>query len=305
MRVSISELFSGVYDSQWSEAEGIVQSVDKLGADALVLIASGSYTFRVSLPGLGDQPLPTHLVDARVRMVGACVTIYNEKRQLLGISLRVPGWDQVTVVEPAGADAGTLPVHAINTLMQFSPGKVAGHRVRLQGTAILQQATGSIYLKDATGGIVVRTSQTLAVVPGDRLDVAGFAAKGDYLPELRSAVVLKTTRGVPAVPAPVTTDEAMSGNYHAQLVQIEAYLLDQTQRGSERMLTLQAGTRTFTASIENTASDSGLAAVRPGSLVKLTGVCSRRPGREYRGRPAGPDPWAFGSCCGRPTTSPC
>ena len=273
VRVPINELFSGAYDSQWSEAEGIVQSVDKQGADASLFIASGAYTFRVTILGLGNQPLPTHLVDAKVRMVGAVVTTFNEKRQLLGISLRVPGWDQVTVVEPAGADAAALPVQAINTLMQFSPGKAAGHRVRLQGTAILQQANGSIYLKDATGGIVVRTSQTLAVVPGDRLDIVGFVAKGDYLPELQSAVVLTTARGVPAVPAPVTTDEAMSGNYHAQLVQIEAYLLDQTQRSSERMLTLQAGTRTFTASIEDTASASGLAAVRPGSLVQLTGVC--------------------------------
>jgi signal transduction histidine kinase/DNA-binding response OmpR family regulator len=273
VRVPINELFSGAYDSQWSEVEGIVQSVDKQGADASMFIASGSYTFRVNLPGLGNQPLPTHLVDAKVRMAGACLTLFNEKRQLLGISLRVPGWDHVTVVEAAGADPRDLRVHAINTLMQFGPSSGAGHRVRLQGTAILQQANGSIYIKDATGGVVVRASQTIAVVPGDRLDVVGFAAKGDYLPELRSAVVLTTTRGVPAAPALVTTTEAMSGNYHAQLVQMEAYLLDQTQRGSERILTLQAGPRTFTASIENTSSASGLAAIRTGSLLQLTGVC--------------------------------
>ena len=273
VRVPITELFSGAYDSQWSEAEGIVQSVDRQGDDASLLIANGSYTFRAFVPGLGNQPLPTGLVDAKVRVVGACRTTFNDKRQLLGISLQLPAWKQLTVLEPAGADAGSLPVHAINTLMQFGPGNAAGHRVRLQGTATLQQSNGSIYLTDATGGVLIRTPQKLSVVPGDRLDVVGFAAKADYLPELRNAVVTKIGEGLPSAAAHVTVDEALSGSYHAQLVRIEAQLLDQAQRGTERVLTLHAGSRTFTASVENPLIADGIPAIRPGSVVRVTGVC--------------------------------
>jgi hypothetical protein len=41
LRAEISELFSGNYDSQWVETDGIVQSVGRQGANAYLSIVSG------------------------------------------------------------------------------------------------------------------------------------------------------------------------------------------------------------------------------------------------------------------------
>ena len=103
IRVPLNELFTGRYDSQWVEAEGIVQAVDRQNTSAILSIVSGPYSYRVLLTNFGDQPLPTHLVDTKVQIRGACATNFNEKRQLLGIRLQTPG---LSIRDGAGTGSG-------------------------------------------------------------------------------------------------------------------------------------------------------------------------------------------------------
>ena len=231
---TLSALFTGAYDSQWVQAEGIVQTVTRQGRDARLSVVNGKYTFVVEM-SLGDHPLPSHLIDARVRVSGACGAVFNERRQLLGVRLIVPEPKYITVLEHGVADPWSLPIQPIKTLMQYSPDKAGGHRVRMQGIATLQSATGAIYIKDPTGGLVVHTQQNLAVKPGDRVDVVGFPTPGDYLPTLDDAIVQTHDAGPPTPPVYVTLGEAMGGNYHAELVQMEATLLDQVVNSTGRV----------------------------------------------------------------------
>jgi signal transduction histidine kinase/CheY-like chemotaxis protein len=277
--VPLSELFSGRYDSQWVQAEGIVQAVARQGSSVFLTMASGPYSFKAKLVDLGG-PLPTWLIDSKVRVRGACASVFNDKRQLLGIRIAVPDLRQLTVMERAPADARALPVRMINTLMQFNPENLAdGHRVRIQGVASLRDADGTLYVTDATGGLAIHADRTSTAKPGDRLDIVGFAALGDYLPELWNATVQNQTPGPAPVPAYVTIDEALSGNYHAQLIELEAYLLNQSNNASDRVLTLRAGRRTFNALMGNGSTALNLASIRPGSLVRVTGVCLVEPER--------------------------
>ena len=129
-RLSLENLFSGVQDSNWVEAEGIVQTVKNDAEHALLGIVSGSRKFKALVPGFATGKLPTHLVDSRVRIRGACGTLFNGKRQLIGIQIFVPGIDYVTVEEPAPVNSFDIPVRPINTLLRFTPGESVGHRVR-------------------------------------------------------------------------------------------------------------------------------------------------------------------------------
>jgi signal transduction histidine kinase/CheY-like chemotaxis protein len=277
VRVPLGDLFSGQYDSQWVEAEGVVQSVGMQGPRAFLLIREGPYTFRAILRDLAGEPLPEHLIDAKVRVRGACASIFNERRQLLGIRLHVPALSFVTVVEPASSDLLALPVEALNTLMRFNPGKSPGHRVRMRGIATLQRSNGTVFINGAAGGLAVHLRHNLPVAPGDRLDVVGFAAAGDYLPMLTEAVVLTQEHGPAPSPVYIIPDEALGGNYHAQLVQMEAYLVDQSVRSTELVYRLRIGRHTFNAFLENIPGAVALAAVPTGSLVAVTGVSLAEP----------------------------
>ena len=267
VRLPLSDLFTGQYDSQFVQAEGIVQSVGPWGAGVYLALVSGPYSFRVFLAD-GSGGLPSALVDTKIRVRGACGAIFNERRQLLGIRVQVPGLKYITVLEPAPADSFALPVQPVNTLMHFSPGSIVGHRVRMQGIATLRRASGVVYIKDNTGGLVIHTLGNVPVNAGDRLDIVGFATPGDYLPELRSAVIQKQEPGVPPPAVHITADEAQSGNYHAQLVQMEAVMVDQTQNSAERVLNLRSGRRTFNAFLENTSDAQNLNARTSGVYLR-------------------------------------
>jgi signal transduction histidine kinase/CheY-like chemotaxis protein len=270
---TLDELFSGLHDSNWAEAEGVVQTVSSDDAHIMIGMVSGSHKFMVLVPAVANQPLPAQLIDARVKVRGVCGTIFNEKRQLIGIQILAPRLDQIAVLERAPAEAFALPVQPINTLMRFTPGQSVGHRVRVQGIVTLQRPGGLIFIKDETSGLAIQTQPDTRVEPGERVDVVGFAAAGDYTPVLQDAILQKLNAGAAPVAALITPEEALSGNFDSQLVQIEANLLDRMGSTTEQVLTLQAGKYTFNAFLENGRSTEALTALRNGSLIQLTGVC--------------------------------
>jgi signal transduction histidine kinase/CheY-like chemotaxis protein len=279
--LSIDDLLSGRYDSDWVEAEGIVQTVTYEDGHTFLVIVSGAHKFQALIPRTISENLPTHLVDARIRIRGACGTVFNERRQLLGIQLFVPSLEYISVIEQPTADTRSVPVQPANALMGFTPGESVGHRVRVQGVVTLQRPGGSVFIKDATGALKVETEQNTPLQPGDWIEVNGFASTGDYTPVIEDATLLKLSAGPPPVPIFITAEEALGGNYHFQLVEIEAYLINRTVTSDTQVLTLQSGKRVFSASVNNSAGGK-LSAPAVGSLLKLTGVCLVQPDKALR-----------------------
>jgi hypothetical protein len=189
-------------------------------------------------------------VDARVRIEGVCATIFNQKRQLVGIKLFVPDLDYITVLSPGHPDIRTLDVRSVSSLMQFSHDE-PGHRVRVQGTVTLQRSNGDFFLQDPSGGMYVQPDSILLLSPGDLVDVAGFLAVGRYTPVLEDASVRKIGESNVPSPLSIALEDTLLGEFDAQPVRIEARLLDHGQHSSEYALTLQAGGQTFSAYIEN------------------------------------------------------
>ncbi len=270
IRAPLADLFSGRYDSQWVEAEGIVQSVRRDGANALLLIVAGTYSFRAVLADQGAS-LPADLVDTKVRVRGACGSIFNERRQLLGIQIFVPGPGHVSVLERAPESPLALPIRPIAALFQFSPGQPVGHRVRVTGVATLRSPNGAIYIADATGGLALHMAAAADVNVGDRLDVVGFPGGADFA-MLEAVTILRRESGPPPPGTFITTEEAWTGNYHAQLVELEGRVIDRVSNATESVLTLQAGQHIVDAVLPDPSGSNGLEAIRTGSLVQVTGI---------------------------------
>ena len=272
IRVSIGELFSGRYDSQFVEAEGTVHAVVANGLNAALTLVSGSYKFSALLPVVGGK-LPEELVDAKVRVQGAAGSIFNDRRQLLSIQVFVPGLAQVTILEPPPASPQSLPVQSIDSLLRFDPEHPAEHRVRVQGVVTLRRPNGTVFIADTTGGVPVQVPGSVEVAPGDHVDVVGFSAPADYLAVLQDAVIQTRVPGRAPSASLITADEALTGAYHARLVRIEGYVLERVVDAGKELLTLQAGQHVFPAVLDRGVHAEMLAGVRSGSLVELTGVC--------------------------------
>lgn len=119
-RKSLQDLLTGQEDSQWTEVHGIVHSValeDRLPPDMrkgplqLVLgIASGNDRLKVRIRDFPQARDYSYLVDSAVTVRGACGTLFNDRRQLVGIQIFAPSVDQVAVDQPSPADPYALPV---------------------------------------------------------------------------------------------------------------------------------------------------------------------------------------------------
>jgi PAS domain S-box-containing protein len=269
-KVGGEEFASGAQDSQFVEVEGIVMSAGAEQGRILLQLASGMVEFPVYVLA---PKLPTeNLVGATVRVRGVSGGTYNAKNQFIGAALMVPDFDNLVVKQPAPADLFSIPLRPIHIVLRLSSQGPFNQRVRVQGVVTLQRLGKSVFISDGKEGMEVQSRQMVALRPGDRVDVVGFPAVGDYSPVLKDAVFRKIGSGPAPQATTVTAQQALAGNYDSELIQIQGRLLDSGTQAGLHTLSISADNVNFRAEIEE-ARGNALADLRGGSLVRLTGVC--------------------------------
>src|SRR4029079_4153093 len=103
--------------------------------------------------------LPNELVDAEVRLLGVCASLFNPNRQILGVQIYVSSLACVQAVEGDASLAATRPPVRLGSLLQFQPRGGVNHRVKVQGTVTLQLASGLIIIQDAADTLSVQAPE--------------------------------------------------------------------------------------------------------------------------------------------------
>jgi PAS domain S-box-containing protein len=271
-RVSLERMLSTAEDSRWVEIEGIVREASVAGGFLLLDVAVLGGRLKAQIPGFRG-PAPERLVDAEVRIRGVCGALYNQKYQLVGILLYVPGLDQVNVLKPALADPFETDLEPLREVQRFAPQRTMGHRIRTQGIVILQVPGKSAYISDGKTGLRIDTRQQIALKPGDHVDVVGFPRLSDFTLALEDALCRRNGSGLPPTPIPVTADQILRGDYDSLLVSIDGRLLEKSVFPGKQTLVLKTGTTIFDASIGQPETDPVLVSLRSDSVLRLTGVC--------------------------------
>lgn len=272
--VTFEQLASGQEDSQFVEIHGIVRAAyfDQTSGYYFVEIATGggrltAYARKLPVAQSGD------LVDSTVTVRGVCVTRFNRQRQLFDIRLLVPRPTDLATDIAAASDPYAVETQPIEKLLQFTPQGPYGHRVKVAGTVIYQTGD-SLYIEDEKEGLYVKTTDTEKVLPGDKVEVLGFPAKGEYTPELQDAILRKTGSGPLPTPDSINSDEALKGTHDCRLVRIEATVLDRARHSPDQFLVLQTpGGVIFHAYLESSSPGVDFAYLQNGSKVAITGVC--------------------------------
>ncbi len=279
---SFEQLTSGQEDSQFVEIHGIVRSTALDATKHLMIdIATGGGRLTAYASNLPEGQV-NDLVDSAVRVRGVCVTLFNQQRQLFQLRLVVPRAEDVVVEQPAPKDPFSVPTQSIGSLLQFTPGVAYGHRVKVAGTVIYRQGLNTLYIEDEKEGLYVETKRHGPLLVGDRVEVLGFPAKGEYTPMLEDAVYRKIASGPLPVPPQITADEALKGTYDCRLVRINATLLDRARQSHEQFVMLQAADGyIFRASLEGKEGGTGFAYLQSGTKVAVTGVCLIETGNDW------------------------
>jgi signal transduction histidine kinase len=275
VRLTTAEnLFSGKEDGQWVEVKCHVRSASVHRGRAEFEVTIGTSRFVVRVPDrVSDRTSLDAYVDCEVGIRGVCAPLYNSKRQLFNVRLLAPNLDCIVIEAPPLYTGFDSPRRPVNSLFQYTPQATYGHRVKVQGTVLLQQPGGALFIRDETQGLHVKTVQKAVFQPGDVVEALGFPALGEYTPLLEDAVLRKV--GTAPVPAaiPTSVEQILSGDCDAELVQLDARLLEQVRRRNQHVLVLQSGDIIFNAEISEPAAGEGLALAPIGSLLRLSGVC--------------------------------
>jgi len=284
-QLSFDRLSTGAFDSRWVTIEGIVRSVlhpsrrsDYDGttrfdsSNLLLSLASGDDRLDV-VTRLPRGPVPYSLIDARVRLRAAVGSRFNQRKQLTGVQVFMPDLSFLQVLEPAPLDPFTLPLSTVTTITRASSGD-PGHRVHIRGVVTSRFDPRHFSLSDSEHGIFVTTQDSIAVQPGDLLDVIGFPSSGGYTTWLDGARVRRLGSAPLPQPIRLTATQALAGVHDAELIQIDATLIEPF-RAPQGVGVLHLDDRGFRFSAElSPESSSGLLdAVRVGSRLSVRGIC--------------------------------
>ncbi len=267
-RIEMEQLFAGIADSTWVEAQGIVHSIGEEHGLRTLGVNWGAHHFLVYI--FGSTKLPDSLLDSHIHVEGVCGSIFNFKRQILGMHLFVPDAGLIRI-EGSGAPAAP-PLRAIEQLLQFSSSDRFGERCRIRGVVTLAHPGGPTYVSDATGGVLVQNHPPADLQVGDWVEVIGLplAVPGLFNPVLRDAEIHTLGRAGPREPMLVTATDILDEGDDAELVRIDALLVDQAPGKGNKTLVLQAGDRLFEARLDQ----QQLPALEKGSLLRVTGIAS-------------------------------
>ncbi len=263
--VSWEQAMTGAEYGSWIEMQAYVRSlVRKKGECRIELIASdGEFT----------AMLPTYdgadLTGAIVRVRGVCDAVANERRQLTGIRLLVPGAEDIQVLEPAPADPFAIPRESIGNLMRYNPTTPLNRRAQVIGI-VLQQIPGRLlYVQDGSDTLTVLSRQTAPVAPGDRVALVGIPGREGGRLIMRDAVYRRLASGMP--PTALALENATANaELDGRLVRVKGWLLSREPIADGIRLQLQHDNVIFSARLDGRAQHAPDYEV--GSALELTGV---------------------------------
>lgn len=296
--VTYDRLASGREDCQRVAAEGVVRTMAVRGGILKIDLAAGNEHIPLYLPGFASRPMPTNLIGSEVEAHGVCSMKVNGEGQLVGFWFYVQDTNDLFVLRQGAADPFTLATTPVKNVWMYNHRR-PGEQTRIYGTVTFSSAD-RLYVRDETGSLQVRLRApwvrdddngryhdpipAVPVKPGDIVDVVGYLSP-EFAPVLVDAEYRRVQSGVSPAPRPLRIEQALQNSADAELVTIDARLVDSEMRRSvtrtEQVLVLQAKGTIFEAIADMPSSPIKIA---PQSLVRVTGVNSVQVDRWKKGR---------------------
>ena len=274
------ELLTGKYDSLRVEVNGTVQTANVRGIWGRRMLfldiqtAGGTISaYVLNFAGVDASSW----VGGEVRMTGVCGTIFNDKRQLIGLRLFVDNLGQAEIVSRA-SDLDAVPISPLNSLLTFN-GPQVNQRVHVQGVVTFQAANGGdLFLQEGSSAIRIVAPATRVAV-GMKVDAWGFLSNRSYSPELKNPLVRVIGPGEPVSTKTVGASDVIrpefgfvQAPFDGMVVQLEGTIVGRMPSADSILLNLTSGGVGFQARIPD-APEVWALGLESGTTVRITGIC--------------------------------
>jgi PAS domain S-box-containing protein len=271
-RVSYEKMLSTVEDGQWVEVEGVVRQAVLNNEDLMLEIAMPGGRLKAQIAEL-HQPVPAWLVDSEIRIRGVCGALFNEKFQMIGAWLHVPGIEQLTVLKKGDPDPFNSTPQSIAELQRFAPMGRVGHRLHVQGIVTFHNPGKIIYIHDGQVGLRVEVAGTEIFQPGDKIDVVGFPRVKDFTLTMEDSIY-RLAGAAKAMPfLMVKAGEILGGEFDCRPLTVEGELLDKIILPGKQTFILKEGNLIFDVVSEAREVLPLFISISPGSRLRASGIC--------------------------------
>jgi len=276
--VTADNAVAGELESRFVTVDGLIHRVQLMNnpdhRNPMFNLQTDIGQIHVGGPPVLPVPLdPGTLDDTKVRIRGVFNDLFNSRRQLIGYQLMISDSSQIQALEPPAPHPLDMEATPIGSLLRYSPHARSGHRVKVAGT-VTMAGRDFFYLEDASGGVQVQ-ADARPLRAGESVEAVGYPTLvGAYTPVLTDVTFRVVAGGAQPLAKITTASSFLSGDDDAQLVSVTARLLTVLRGADSISLILQSGLQTFTAQLTTPKSETDLAKLREGSVLRLIGVCS-------------------------------
>jgi diguanylate cyclase (GGDEF)-like protein len=281
--VSMDRLSSGIEDGQWIAFEGTVRSAQIREGMLNLWIASGRLQVELRTDQ-GTRKDFDWLIHARVLVHGSTGPVFNQRGQIIGVSVYAPSVDSIQILQPAPADPFSIPISPVNRVFDYTPGTGSDHLVRIRGVVSARWGQ-TVFITDDTQGASILSNDMTALKPGDVVEAVGYPSLGDASHTIDGAIFRQLGTAPQPAPKSVTVEEALSGSFEGELVRLEGHLIEQQESTDLSTLLVRAGDEVFSAVLPRDLKEQTLSGLRNGSRIQLTGICvvtETKASRHYR-----------------------
>lgn len=189
-QVPVSRLNIWRDDSHWLQIEGIVHNAYQEGEYSILEVYEGTNKVQIRIRQL-SQTTAGNMIDAKIQAQGVLAVTTDSAHKPIGFVLRVTSEKEISVLTPPASTPNNLPVTSIQGLHKSWKSNPPQHRIRIQGTVMPGDKTGTLLVRDSTGTIEVQVLFTRPIAPGDEVDLIGFADLGSKLPRIINAIYIR------------------------------------------------------------------------------------------------------------------
>ncbi|BCU79551.1 hypothetical protein llg_42660 [Luteolibacter sp. LG18] len=256
-------------DCDWVKVETLVHEVLMNSEQVVLECQTGPCKFHVLIEGpLPPESVPWDLAEARVRLRGVAATVFNTNRQMTRRFLRVSSLADVVRLDSPDRRSTPTVVRA-DDLFRFT-GAGPDRFVRVRGAVTMVIPGSGLFLRTDGGGLWVQTAQPLAAIPGSIVEADGWPAVEPMKPILRALSARVVGKVDPPQPLEFEGREVFHAQHQADLVSLEAELLDVFRGEDGTTLELRNKTTVFRALLDLQAGP--LPKLIPGSQVRVCGI---------------------------------
>ena len=166
----------GVMDNMRATMEGVlmdaanVEDTDRLKSFVRLQLLTPDGVFLAHV--VGDVEKWRGLVDARLRLSGVAMSVFNIRGEFIGVQLEVSDDSDTVVVEDA-PDVSSISLVSLSELLPYTPVAPDSHRRRVRGVLTLALDGKLVCLQSGKFSLWVKTDAA-GLSPGDEVEAVGF-----------------------------------------------------------------------------------------------------------------------------------